>query len=61
VVEVDPERARRRQEIGYVDVVVDTLEEAMTLAEEAREQQKPRSIGLIGNAAEIYPSWRCAA
>jgi urocanate hydratase len=55
VVEVDPERARRRQEIGYVDVVVDTLEEAMTLAEEALEKEVPRSIGLIGNAAEIYP------
>jgi urocanate hydratase len=24
VVEVDPERARRRQEIGYIDLVVDT-------------------------------------
>jgi urocanate hydratase len=55
VVEVDPARATRRQEIGYVDVVVDTLEEAMTLVEEAREQQVPRSIGLIGNAAEIFP------
>ena len=37
VVEVDPERAKRRQEIGYVDMVVDTLEEAMTLVEEAKE------------------------
>ncbi|NMC55093.1 MAG: urocanate hydratase [Chloroflexi bacterium] len=55
VVEVDPARARRRQEIGYVDVVVDTLEEAMTLVDEARDQQIPRSIGLIGNAAEIFP------
>ena len=55
VVEVDPARAHRRQEIGYVDVVVDTLEEAMTLVEEAKEQQIPRSVGLIGNAAEIYP------
>jgi urocanate hydratase len=55
IVEVDPARARRRQEIGYVDVVVDTLEEAMTLVEEARDRQEPRSIGLIGNAAEIYP------
>ena len=54
VVEVDPERARRRQEIGYVDVVVDTLEEAMTMADEARQDGKPLSIGLIGNAAEIY-------
>ena len=54
-VEVDPERARRRQEIGYVDVVVDTLEEAMTLVQESCDKQEPRSIGLIGNAAEIYP------
>jgi len=55
VVEADPARARRRLEIGYVDVVVDTLEEAMTLVEEARARQDPKSIGLIGNAAEIYP------
>jgi urocanate hydratase len=54
IVEVDPERARRRLEIGYVDTVVDTLEEAMTLVEEAVEQEIPKSIGLIGNAADIY-------
>ena len=39
IVEVDPERAERRRAIGYVDTVVDTLEEAMTLVEEAKEQQ----------------------
>src|SRR5512138_3818564 len=55
IVEADPQRARRRQEIGYVDIVVDTLEEAMTLADEARQAGQPRSIGLVGNAAEIYP------
>ncbi|HTX78262.1 MAG TPA: urocanate hydratase, partial [Longilinea sp.] len=55
IVEVDPARARRRQEIGYVDVVVDTLEEAMTLVEEAKAKQEPKSIGLIANAADIYP------
>jgi urocanate hydratase len=55
IVEVDPERARRRQEIGYVDTVVDTLEEAMTLVEEYKERKMPHSIGLIGNAADIYP------
>jgi urocanate hydratase len=54
VVEVDPARARRRHEIGYIDVVVDQLEEAMTLVEEAKNNGTPRSIGLIGNAAEIY-------
>jgi urocanate hydratase len=54
IVEVDPERAERRRAIGYVDTVVDTLEEAMTLVEEAKEQQIARSIGLIGNAADVY-------
>jgi urocanate hydratase len=55
VVEADPERAKRRLETGYIDLVVDTLEEAMTLVEEAVEAEIPQSIGLIGNAAEIYP------
>jgi urocanate hydratase len=55
IVEVDPERARRRKEIGYVDMVVDSLEEAMTMVEEFKEKGIPRSIGLIGNAADIYP------
>jgi urocanate hydratase len=55
IVEVDPERAHRRQEIGYVDLVVDELEEAMTLVEEALDREEPKSIGLIGNAAQVYP------
>jgi urocanate hydratase len=54
IVEVDPERAERRHAIGYVDMVVDTLEEAMTLVEEFKEKQIPKSIGLIGNAADVY-------
>ncbi len=54
IVEVDPARARRRMENGYVDLVVDTLEEAMTLVEEFKQKELPKSIGLIGNAAEIY-------
>jgi urocanate hydratase len=55
VVEVDPARARRRLDTGYVDVVVDTLEEAMTLVEENVQARTPKSIGLIGNAAQVYP------
>jgi urocanate hydratase len=54
IVEVDPERAKRRLEIGYVDQVVDTLEEAMTIVEDCVKKEIPRSIGLIGNAADIY-------
>lgn len=55
IVEVDPARAQRRLETGYIDMVVDELEEAMTLVEDAIEAEDPLSIGLIGNAADIYP------
>ncbi|MDK1080301.1 MAG: urocanate hydratase [Anaerolineae bacterium] len=54
IVEVDPERAQRRLEAGYVDKIVDTLEQAMSLVEQALEREIPKSIGLIGNAADIY-------
>ncbi|MDQ3004385.1 MAG: urocanate hydratase [Chloroflexota bacterium] len=54
IVEVDRERAERRRAIGYVDTVVDTLEEAMTLVEENKAAGKSISIGLIGNAADVY-------
>jgi urocanate hydratase len=55
IVEVDPARAQRRLETGYVDRVVDTLEEAMTLVDEARQARRPLSVGLIANAADVYP------
>ncbi len=54
IVEIDPERAKKRLDIGYVDMVTDNLEDAMTQVEEALEQQIPKSIGLIGNAADVY-------
>ena len=54
IVEVDKDRAERRRAIGYVDEVVDNLEEAMTLVEENQSAGRPRSIGLIGNAADVY-------
>jgi urocanate hydratase len=56
VVEVDPEQAKWRKEIGYLDMVSNDLEEALTLVLEAKEKEIPRSVGLIGNAAEIYPA-----
>jgi urocanate hydratase len=54
IVEVDETRAHRRLNTGYVDTVVDTLEEAMTMVEEAVAAEQPKSVGLIGNAAEIF-------
>jgi urocanate hydratase len=55
VVEVDPRRAQRRLDTRYLDVVVDSLEEAMTQVEAAKARQEPKSIGLIGNAAQVFP------
>jgi urocanate hydratase len=54
VVEVDQQRIQRRLDTGYLDQAVDTLEEAMTLVEAAVREQQPLSVGLLGNAAEIY-------
>src|SRR5512146_205296 len=54
IVEVDKDRAERRRSIGYVDEVVDSLEEAMTMVEDNKAAGRPRSIGLIGNASDVY-------
>jgi urocanate hydratase len=55
IVEVDRQRAERRLHLRQIDVVSDNLEEAMTWVEKALRAQTPRSIGLVGNAAEILP------
>jgi len=56
IVEIDPEHAKYQKDIGYLDMVVDDLEEAITLVLEAREKKIPRSVGLVANAADIYPA-----
>jgi len=55
IVEIDPARAKRRLETKYVDVVVNDLEEAMTRVEEAKRDGRPLSVGLIANAADVFP------
>lgn len=54
-VEVDPWRAERRLKMRQVDAVTDNLEEAMTWVNEALENETPKSIALVANAAEILP------
>jgi urocanate hydratase len=55
LVEVDQWRAERRLELRQVDAITDSLEEAMTWVEEALAAETPKSVGLVGNAAEILP------
>ena len=54
-VEVDPVRIKRRLETGYLDVSADSLDEALRMADEAVQAKRALSIGLPGNAADVYP------
>jgi urocanate hydratase len=55
VVEVDPDRARRRLEHRYVDRIMDDTGEAVAACLAARDAGEALSIGLIGNAATVLP------
>jgi urocanate hydratase len=55
VVEVDQWRIDRRLQHRYLDVATADLEEAMTWVEEAKIRGEARSIGLLGNAAQVLP------
>lgn len=55
IVEVDPAHAQRKLEIGYVDLVLEDLDHALEKVEEAKEAGEAISIGLVGNAAEVFP------
>jgi urocanate hydratase len=55
IIERDRQRIERRLATRYLDVAVDTLEEAMTRVEEAVRAGLPLSVGLLGNAAELLP------
>jgi urocanate hydratase len=57
IIEVDPARARRRHEIGYVDRLETDPDRALGMAREAAARGEPLSIALVGNAAEIEPAW----
>jgi urocanate hydratase len=55
VVEVDPARIERRIKTRYLDRETDSLDEAVKLVEQARSAGEAVSIGLLGNAAEVFP------
>ncbi|MDH6110828.1 urocanate hydratase [Kitasatospora sp. MAP12-15] len=54
-IDCDPSRIARRIEHRYLDVEATSLAHALELATDARDQRKPLSIGLLGNAAELFP------
>src|SRR5688500_2666078 len=54
-IDVDPERIERRVRTGYCDRLALTLNEALDIIEDAREQNRAVSVGLVGNCAEVLP------
>jgi urocanate hydratase len=54
-VEVDHTRIQKRLDTRYLDEWTDSLEEAVALVERYVARREARSIGLLGNAAEVLP------
>ena len=54
-IDVDPERIQRRVQTGYCDRLSQTLDEALAICEDAREQNRAISVGLVGNCADVLP------
>jgi urocanate hydratase len=54
-VDVDPARVQRRIATRYLDEVADDLDDALDRAAQAVRQRQALSIGVVGNAAEVYP------
>ncbi|MHB1302037.1 MAG: urocanate hydratase [Acidiphilium sp.] len=54
-VECSASRIEMRLRTRYLDVRADTLEEALEIIERSHAAGKPVSVGLLGNAAEVFP------
>jgi urocanate hydratase len=54
-IDVDPSRIERRVRTGYCDRLALTLDEALDICEDARDQKRAISVGLVGNCAEVLP------
>jgi urocanate hydratase len=54
-IDVDQSRIERRVRTGYCDRLALSLDEALAICEDAREQERAVSVGLVGNCAEVLP------
>jgi urocanate hydratase len=55
IVDVDPARLRRRVEHRYLDEVATDLDDAIEKALAAKRDRRGWSVGVVGNAAEVFP------
>src|SRR4051794_3564969 len=54
-VDVDATRIEKRLKSGYCDKIARSLDEAMTMIDQARAEKKAVSVGLVGNCADVLP------
>ncbi|MDR3399479.1 MAG: urocanate hydratase [Pandoraea sp.] len=54
-VEINPERIEKRLKAGYLECRANDLDHALTLIRDAQASRVPISVGLLGNAADVYP------
>jgi urocanate hydratase len=54
-IDVDPERIKRRVKMGYCDVMVNDLDEALRILKNAVRTKEATSVGLVGNCADVIP------
>ncbi|MGO4592425.1 urocanate hydratase [Leifsonia sp. 2TAF2] len=55
IVDVDRSRLQRRLDHGYLDVLADDLDDAIAQSLAAKDQRRAVSVGVVGNAAEVFP------
>ena len=55
-IDVDAWRVNRRVETRYLDEVADSLEDAVARCEKAKAEKRGLSVGLVGNAADMFPT-----
>ncbi|WP_314139068.1 urocanate hydratase [uncultured Plantibacter sp.] len=55
IVDVDPSRLERRVEHRYLDEMTDDLDDAVERVLAAKAERRPLSVGLVGNAATVFP------
>ncbi len=55
VVECDKKRIKRRLEAGFCDKMVENVDKAIDMAEDAKEKNIPMSIAVLGNCADTHP------
>jgi urocanate hydratase len=56
IVDVDRTRLQRRVDNRYLDVIAGSLDEAVAISLKAKQERKALSVGVVGNAAEVFPA-----